>query len=98
MLTVSGSNGVISQWPLKGKKTRGFLSLRRGMRGTLTESISIPADARVLSIRVVSADGSFDHSTPVSAIPPAGVPAALQVEVGGNRLTVNWQVPPHPKT
>jgi eukaryotic-like serine/threonine-protein kinase len=97
-LTVSDSNRVISLWSLKGKKTRGFLGLKRGVRGTLTEPISIPADARALSIRVVSADGSFDHSTPVSAIPPPGVPAALQVEVGGNRLTVHWQAPPHPKT
>jgi serine/threonine-protein kinase len=97
-LTVSGGNRVISQWSLKGKKTRRFLGLKRGVRGTRTEPITIPADTRVLSVRVVSADGSFDHSTPVSATPPAGAPAALQVEVGSSRLTVNWQVPPHPKT
>lgn len=94
-LTVSSGNQVISQWTLKGRKKGRFLS--RGHTGTLSRPIRIPAGVRELSVRVASEDGSFDLSRPVSATPPAGAPATLEVEVGGARLTVKWQAPPHPK-
>jgi serine/threonine-protein kinase len=99
-LTVSSSNQVISQWSLKGKKTGGFLGIRSGHKGTLSRALSIPEGTRELSVRVVSADGSFDLSSrPIPATPPAGAPAILQIDVTGDHLTVNWQAPPaRPKT
>jgi protein kinase-like protein len=97
ILTVSNGNQVLSQWSIKGKKQGGFLGIKSGHKGTFSRSMTIPEGARELSVRVVSADGSFDlSSSPVSATPPAGAPPILKVDVSGSHLSVNWQAPPRP--
>ncbi len=99
ILTVSNGNQVLSQWSIKGKKQGGFLGIKSGHKGTFSRSMTIPEGVRELSVRVVSADGSFDlSSSPVSATPPAGALPILKVDVSGSRLNVNWQAPPRPKS
>ncbi|PYV09615.1 MAG: hypothetical protein DMG23_10300 [Acidobacteria bacterium] len=96
-LIVSSGPQVISQWPLKGRKKGGFLGMKATHTGTLSRSMTIPLGVRQLSVRVVSRGGSFDLSK-VIAPPPTGSSATLRVTVAGERLTVDWQVAPRPRS
>lgn len=98
-LTVSNGNQVLSQWSIKGRRQGGFLGIKSGHKGTFSRSMTLPEGVREFSVRVVSADGSFDlSSSPISAAPPAGALPVLRVDVSGSHLTVNWQAPPRPKS
>ena len=89
-LTVSTGTQSLLQWPLKGIKKGGFLGIKGGYAGTLSRSLKIPAGAHELSVHVVSSDGSVDLSQAISAMPPVGASATLQVSVSANQLTLNW--------
>jgi hypothetical protein len=97
-LVVSSSSRIISQWPLKGRRKGGIFGIKSGRTGTMSRSLTIPAEVRELFVRVVSRDGSFDLSRRISAAPPAGLHPSLQVEVRGDHLTVSWKAPSRPKT
>jgi serine/threonine-protein kinase len=95
-LTVSSGNQVIFEGKIKGKKKGGFLGIKGGYAGTFSRTITVPAEARELSVRVVTAEGSVDHSKIIPASPPAGPSATLRVEASSDRLTLNWQAAAHP--
>ncbi len=91
-LVVSSGSQVLQQWPLKGKKKKkGLLGIKGIYQGTLSRSLTLPPGTSDLSVRVISANGSFDLSKQVSLPPPSASPTTLRVIVNGDRLAVDWQ-------
>jgi hypothetical protein len=92
-LTVSSGDQVILEGTLKGKKKGGFLGIKSGFAGTFARSIQIPSSAQVLTVRVVTKDGSTDLSQTITLPPSGAATPMLQVEVKLNGLDLNWQAP-----
>ena len=90
-LTISTGDKVVFQGKLKGKKKGGFLGIKGSYRGTFSETLTLPADARDLSVRVVSADGAVDLNKTLTTLPPPDPTLTLLVDVGRDHLNVGWQ-------
>jgi len=95
-LTVTTGDKVIFQGKLKGKKKGGFLGLKGSYTGTFSKTVTLPADARDLSVRVVSADGAMDLNKTLTTLPPPDPTLTLLVEVGPDHLNVGWRPPARP--
>jgi hypothetical protein len=89
-LLVLDGNATIFQTRLIGKKKRGFVGIGGGYSGSLTESLTIPASARQLTVRVYSADGSINVLNKISATPPSSAANALRVVPTRQRLVLKW--------
>jgi hypothetical protein len=90
-LTISSGDHVIFAGTLKGKKRGGFLGIKSGYAGTFERSIQIPSSAQLLTVRVVTKDGSTDLSGMTAPPPAGGAIPMLQVEVTHDKLALNWQ-------
>jgi hypothetical protein len=89
LLILDGTTPVF-QTRLVGKKKRGFVGIRGGYSGSLTESVTIPANTRQLTVRVYSADGSVNVLNKISAIPPSVAANTLRVTPTRQRLGLEW--------
>jgi hypothetical protein len=89
-LLILDGNTPVFQTRLIGKKKRGFIGIRGGYSGSLTESVTIPASARQLTVRVYSADGSVNVLNKISAVPPSPAANTLRVSLTRQRLALEW--------
>jgi serine/threonine-protein kinase len=89
-LSISSDGKPITVEKLKGGKKGSFFGLKHTYAGVFAKTITIPAGAQELSVRVVTPNGSLDLSK-ASAIPPDGSSATLLVSVKSNHLNLNWQ-------
>ena len=89
-LLVLDGNTAIFQTRLIGKKKRGFVGIKGGYSGSLTESLTIPTRTRQLTVRVYSADGSVNVLNKISAVPPSSAANTLRVAPTRQQLTLQW--------
>jgi serine/threonine-protein kinase len=89
-LLVLDGNTTIFQTRLTGKKKRGFVGIGGGYSGSLTESLTIPASTRQLTIRVYSANGSINVLNRISAVPPSSAANTLRIIPTRQRLVLEW--------
>jgi serine/threonine-protein kinase len=89
LLVLDGEKTIL-QASLIGKKRRGFIGIRGGYSGTLTEPLTIPAGTRELTVRVYSADGSLNVLSKISAVPPSSTANTLRVTPTRQRLLLEW--------
>jgi hypothetical protein len=89
-LLVLDGKTTIFQARLIGKKKRGLVGVGGGYSGSLTESLTIPASARQLTVRVYSADGLVNVLNKIPATPPSSAANTLRVVPTRERLAVQW--------
>ena len=89
-LLVLDGNTTILRARLIGKKKRGFAGIGGGYSGALTESFTIPASARQLTVRIYSADGAINVLNKIPATPPSSAANTLRVVPTRERLTLEW--------
>jgi serine/threonine protein kinase len=77
---------------LKGKKKKGgFLGIKGSYQGTFTHTLTVPAGASELSVRVLAKDGATDLTKAIQMPAPGGFVPTLTVEVDSDHLALNWQ-------
>jgi len=90
LLLLSGGR-TIYQGRLIGKKKRGFIGIAgKGFSGELSEPVTIPGDAKELTIRVYSADGAVNVLNKISPRPPSAEANVLLVSPTPRELTLEW--------
>ncbi len=90
LVLLEGSK-MVYQARLIGKKKKGFIGIGgKGFGGELTESATIPAQAKELTVRVYSDDGAVNLQNKVSAHPPASDSTTLRVTPAKDQLKLEW--------
>lgn len=90
LILLEGSK-MVYQARLIGKKRKGFIGIGgKGFGGELTESATIPAQARELTVRVYSDDGAVNLQNKVSAHPPSSDSTTLRVTPAKDQLNLEW--------
>jgi hypothetical protein len=97
-LKITSGSSLIYRTNLEGKKRKGFLGIKGGYAGALTRAITIPTDARELTLQVSPGGGGADLLRTVAARPPTGSSNTLQVTIKPKELTAGWaKTPPAQK-
>jgi serine/threonine-protein kinase len=89
--TIAGGGQTLFEDTFKAKRKKaGFLGIKGSYQGTFTHSVTVPAGAQELSIRVVARDGAMDMSRAVKMPLPGGFIPTLRVEVDSEHVSANW--------
>jgi serine/threonine-protein kinase len=92
--TFSSGGQTLLEESLKGKKKKeGFLGIKGSYQGSFSHTITVPAGASQVSVRVATRDGATDVSKTISLPPPGGFIPTLAVEVDNDHVSLNWQSP-----
>ena len=79
---------------LKGKKKKGgFLGIKGSYEGTFSHTITVPAGASEVSVRVLAKEGGTDLTKAIKMPLPGGFVPTLAVEVDSDHLSLNWKSP-----
>jgi hypothetical protein len=90
LLLVSGGK-TFYQGRLIGKRKRGFIGIGgKGFSGVFSAFVAIPAEAKELTVRVYSADGSVNVLNRIPASPPSENATTLRVTPAKDQLRVEW--------
>jgi len=96
LVLLHGENRVY-ETKLVGKKKRGFIGIGgKGFAGELSEAVTIPGDAKELTVRVYSADGSVNVLHRISGNPPSPDATVLEILPTRQQLNVKWKKPQAP--
>ncbi len=83
---------------IKGKRKKGgFLGIKGSYIGNFSHTITVPAGAPEVSVRVEAKEGSTDLNKAIKMPAPGGFVPTLAVEVDSDHLSLNWQSAPNPK-
>lgn len=91
-LTVSAGRNIILAANLNGRRKAALLGIKGGYTGTLSRPLTIPLDAKELSVHIISADRSVDLTNTISATSASGPLATLYVAINGASLDLSWGV------
>lgn len=92
-LTISSGDTTIFSGNLKGNKRKlRFPMMTGAYRGTLSHMTTLPADARQLSVHVVSSEDDVDLTQMIAAA-SGGASATLHIVVSRDSLRVHWDRP-----
>ena len=96
-LQVQSGGGTIFLGSLSGKKKKKILGLPRGgYGGELLQAMTVPADAKELTVRVYTADNSVNVLNKISATPPSDQASVLKVTPSRDHLKLEWSKPKAP--
>jgi serine/threonine-protein kinase len=96
--TFSSGGQILLAESLKGKKKKeGFLGIKGSYQGSFSHTITVPAGASQVSVRVVARDGATDVSKTINLPPPGGFVPTLAVEADNEHVSLNWQSSPASK-
>ncbi|MGA2629667.1 MAG: serine/threonine-protein kinase [Terriglobia bacterium] len=96
-LQVQSVGGTIFLGSLTGKKKKKILGLAGGgYGGELLQVLTIPADAKELTVRVYNADSSINVLNKISATPPSDQASVLKVTPSRDHLNLEWSKPKTP--
>ena len=96
--TFSSGGQTLLEETLKGKKKKeGFLGIKGSFQGSFSHTITVPAGASQVSVRVVARDGATDVSKTINLPPPGGFIPTLAVEADNDHVSLNWQSSPASK-
>ncbi len=83
---------------IKGKRKKGgFLGIKGSYIGNFNHTITVPAGAPEVSVRVEAKEGSTDLNKAIKMPAPGGFVPTLAVEVDSDHLSLNWQSASNPK-
>jgi serine/threonine-protein kinase len=90
--TFSSGGQTLFEGTLKGKKRKGgFLGIKGSYEGTFSHTITVPAGAGEVSVRVVAKEGAEDLRKTIKMPPPGGFVPTLAVEVDSDNLSLMWK-------
>jgi hypothetical protein len=88
----SSGTQTLFEETLKGKKIKGgFLGIKGSYQGTFSHTITVPAGAPEVSVRVLAKDGATDLTKAIKMPAPGGFVPTLSVEVDSDHLSLNWK-------
>jgi serine/threonine-protein kinase len=96
-LQVQSGSGTIFLGSLIGQKKKKILGLAGGgYGGELLQAMTVPGDAKELTVRVYTADSSVNVLNKISATPPSDQASVLKITPGRDHLNLEWSKPKTP--